>query len=67
MTHQESQCGLKSDTPVSQGGTLDTKTYTIIGANAPMSVKKPLPSDVPAPPDYLPDRDGRRIDCEEHC
>ena len=34
MTHKQAQRGLKSDTPVGQGGTLDTKTYTIIGAVA---------------------------------
>ena len=60
MTHQEAQCGLRSDTPVGQGGTLDTKTYTIIGANAPMSVKTP-PAGVPAPPDYLPEMEDELI------
>ena len=39
MTHEKAQCGLKSDTPVGQGGTLDTNTFTIIGAVASMSVK----------------------------
>ena len=29
MTHEMAQCGLRSDTPVGQGGTLDTETYTI--------------------------------------
>ena len=27
MTHEKAQCGLKSDTPVGQGGTLDTHTF----------------------------------------
>ena len=40
MTHEKAQCGLKSDTPVGQGGTLDTTTYKIIGAIASKSVKK---------------------------
>ena len=61
MTHQEAQCGLKSDTPVGQGGTLDTNTYTIVGANAPMSVKAPPPPGVPAPPDYLPEMEDELI------
>ena len=39
MTHQMAECGIGSDTPVGQGGTLDTVTLTIRGANAPMSVK----------------------------
>ena len=57
MTHEKAQCGLKSDTPVGQGGTLDTKTYKIIGAVASKNVKteplsvQPGPSPgVPAPP-----------------
>ena len=61
MTHQDAQCGLKSDTPVGQGGTLDTKTYTIVGANAPVSVKAPPPPGVPAPPDYLPEMEDELI------
>ena len=61
MTHQEAQRGLKSDTPVGQGGTLDTKTYTIVGANAPVSVKTPPPPGVPAPPDYLPEMEDELI------
>ena len=43
MTHQNAQCGIGSDTPVGQGGTLDTMTYNIIGANAPVSVKTEPP------------------------
>ena len=61
MTHQKAQCGLKSDTPVGQGGTLDTKTYTIIGADAPMSVKTQPPPGVPPPPDYLPEMEDEMI------
>ena len=60
-THQKAQCGLKSDTPVGQGGTLDTKTCTIVGANAPMSGKgKALPG-IPPPPDYLPEMEDELI------
>ena len=33
MTHENAQCGIGSDTPVGQGGTLDTRTYTIREAN----------------------------------
>ena len=55
MTHQNAQCGIGSDTPVGQGGTLDTQTYTIVGANAPVIVKTPPPPGVPPPPDYLPE------------
>ena len=55
MTHQEAQCGIKSDTPVGQGGTLDTKTFTIVGATAPEPVKWAPPLGVPPPPDYLPE------------
>ena len=61
MTHQKAQCGLKSDTPVGQGGTLDTVTHTIIGADAPMSVKTPPPPGVPPPPDYLPEMEDELI------
>ena len=55
MTHKKAQCGIKSDTPVGQGGTLDTNTFTIVGATAPMSVKWAPPPGVPPPPDYLPE------------
>ena len=68
MTHEKAQCGLKSDTPVGQGGTLDTTTYKIIGAVASKSVKKePLsvqqepPTGVPAPPPYLPEMEDALI------
>ena len=55
LTHQMSECGIGSDTPVGQGGTLDMETLNVIGANAPMSVKHSLPQGVPPPPDYLPE------------
>ena len=55
QTHAHSQCGLKSDTPVGQGGTLDMTTLNIIGATAPVSVKSPLPPGVPPAPEYLPE------------
>ena len=61
MTHQNAQCGIGSDTPVGQGGTLDTRTYTIVGANAPVSVKTPPPPGVPPPPDYLPEMEDDLI------
>ena len=61
MTHENAQCGIGSDTPVGQGGTLDTKKCDIIGANAPMSVKAPRPPGVPAPPDYLPEMEDALI------
>ena len=55
MTHDQAQSGLRSDTPVGQGGTLDTTTFTIRGAIASVSAKTQPPPDVPPPPDYLPD------------
>ena len=58
MTLENAHCGIGSDTPVGQGGTLDMRTYTIRDANTPMSVKTPRPSGVPAPPDYLPEMDA---------
>ena len=61
MTHQMAECGIGSDTPVGQGGTLDTVTLTIRGANAPMSVKTPPPPGVPPPPDYLPEMEDELI------
>ena len=61
MTHQNAQCGIGSDTPVGQGGTLDTRTYKIVGANAPESVKTPRPPGVPAPPAYLPEMEDDLI------
>ena len=61
MTHKQAQCGLKSDTPVGQGGTLDTKTFAIIGAVASMSVRTNPPPGVPPPPDYLPEMEDELI------
>ena len=61
MTHENAHCGIGSDTPVGQGGTLDTKTYEIKDANAPMRVKAPRPPGVPAPPDYLPEMEDALI------
>ena len=61
MTHQMAQCGIGSDTPVGQGGTLDTATLTIRGADAPMSAKTPPPPGVPPPPDYLPEMEDELI------
>ena len=55
MTHEKAQCGLKSDTPMGQGGTLDTTTFAIIGAVASMSVKTKPPPGVPPPPEHLPE------------
>ena len=56
-----SKCGVGSDTPVGQGGTLDMTTLTIVGAPAPVKTKSPDPNGlsypapgVPAPPEYLP-------------
>ena len=48
-------------TPVGQGGTLDTKTFAIIGAVASMSVKTKPPPGVPPPPDYLPEMEDELI------
>ena len=61
MTHENAHCGIGSDTPVGQGGTLDTKTYEIKDANAPMRAKAPRPPGVPAPPDYLPEMEDALI------
>ena len=55
MTHDQAQSGLKSDTPMGQGGTLDTNTFAIIGAIASVSVRTQPQPGVPAPPDYLPE------------
>ena len=56
MTHERAQCGLKSDTPVGQGGTLDMTTLTIAGAIAFTSmVDDNHQPGVPPPPEYLPE------------
>ena len=52
LTH--SQCGIKSDTPVGQGGTLDLTTLNIVGAPAPVRVKS-------SPPEYLPEMKDEQI------
>ena len=49
------KCGIKSDTPVGQGGTLDMVTFTITDAIASEPVKRTTPTGVPPPPDYLPE------------
>ena len=41
QTLQHSACGVGSDTPVDQGGTLDMNTYKFVGAPAP--VREPSP------------------------
>ena len=51
-----SQCGIGSNTPVGQGGTLNMENYTIVGAPAPVKRKEiPIPSGVPPPLEYLPE------------
>ena len=54
QTLRYSKCGIGSDTPVGEGGTLDLNTCTIVGATAP---SKPfiLAPGVPPPPEYLPE------------
>ena len=61
-TLQHCKCGVGSDTPVGQGGTLNMENYTIVGATAP--VKKnviPIPPGVPPPPEYLPEMKDEAI------
>ena len=60
QTLLRSGCGVGSDTPVGQGGTLDMKTFKIIGAPAPIRNVAPDPTvpshpspGVPEPPEYL--------------
>ena len=48
-TLEHSTCGIGSDTPVGEGGTLDLKTFTIVGAIAPEEPVKRAPG-VPPPP-----------------
>ena len=62
QTLQHSKCGVESDTPVGQGETLDMKTFTIVGAPAPVKKANPYPNElsypasgVPPPPEYLPE------------
>ena len=62
QTLSHSQCGVVSDTPVGQGGTLNMKNYTIVGAPAPVKQKEiPIPSGVPPPPEYLPEMKDEAI------
>ena len=53
QTLQHSKCGIGSDTPVEKGGTLNLKTLTIEGADAPPEPVIRAPG-VPPPPEYLP-------------
>ena len=59
LTHSE--CGVRSDTPVGQGGTLDMETFTIVGATAPPKAKTPPKPGVPPPPEYLPEMKDEQI------
>ena len=54
QTLHYSKCGIGSDTPVGEGGTLDLDTLTIVGAIAPYKLVK-LEPGVPPPPEYLPE------------
>ena len=62
QTLLRSKCGAGSDKPVGQGGTLDMKTFKIVGAPAPIREVNPDPTvpsypapGIPEPPDYLPE------------
>ena len=55
-----SKCGIGSDTPVEEGGTLDLKTLTIVGAIAPPKPFIPAPG-TPPPPEYLPEMKDEQI------
>ena len=62
QTLLHSKCGVGSDTPVGQGGTLDMKSFTIVGAPVPVREANPDPTvrsypapGVPEPPEYLPE------------
>ena len=55
-----SKCGIGSDTPVGEGGTLDVDTFTIVGATAPPKAFIPAPG-VPPPPEYLPEMKDEQI------
>ena len=61
-SYGDSKCGVGSDTPVGQGGTLDMKSLTIQGAPAPVREANPDPTGLshpapgaPEPPEYLPE------------
>ena len=49
QTLHHSKCGVGSDTPVGQGGTLNMSNYTIVGVPS-----YPAPG-IPPPPEYLPE------------
>ena len=53
--------GVRSDTPVGQGGTLVLETLTIVGAIAPAKAKIPPPPEVPPPPECLPEMKDEQI------
>ena len=62
QTLLHSKCGIGSDTPVGQGGTLNMDNYTIVGAPAPVKQKTiPIPPGVPPPPEYLPEMKDEAI------
>ena len=57
-----SKSGVRSNTPVGHGGTLDMKPFTIVGAPAPIREVNPDPTvrsypapGVSEPPEYLPE------------
>ena len=54
------KCGMGSDTPMGEGGTLDVNTFTIVGATAPPKPFVPAPG-VPPPPEYLPAMKAEQI------
>ena len=60
QTLHPSKCGVGSDTPVGQGGTLNVENFTIVGAPAP---KKQVinPPGVPPPPELLPEMKDAEI------
>ena len=65
-TLENSGCGVGSDLPKDQGGTLDPATHNIYGTSAPEEkrVKEPnLPSGLmpPSPPPLLPDKDTTAV------
>ena len=60
QTLLHSKCGIGSDTPVEEGGTLDLKTLTIVGAVAPPKPFIPAPG-VPPSPEYLPEMKDEQI------
>ena len=53
-------CGVGSDTPVGQGGTLKVEDYTVVGAPAPKK-KVTNPAGVPPPLKYLPEMKDAEI------